>query len=83
MESDGEVAERLFRELTLIAKKHPGQTILVGSHGTAIRIILMQLLNKHYREMPEQSFHNGGFVKLLYEQDKFVIEEVNGYNEPL
>jgi len=39
-----EVGERMARALRAIAAKHPGQTVAVFSHGTAIRQALAELL---------------------------------------
>jgi broad specificity phosphatase PhoE len=80
MESDEELADRLLNQIKELAEKHNGQTILIGSHGTAIRVVLMRLLDKHYNEMPKVSFKNGGYVKLVYSDREFSVEEVEGYS---
>jgi broad specificity phosphatase PhoE len=80
MESDQDVGERMFNELSKIAKKHSGQTVLIGNHGTAMRIVLQTVLNKHPKEVWPQKFINGGYIKLSYAENRFVIEEVYGYN---
>jgi broad specificity phosphatase PhoE len=80
MESDKEMFDRMMPELKIIAEKHPGQTVLVGSHGTAIRVIIQKIEDKHYSEMPSQRFKNGGYIKLIYKDGDFTLDEVTGYN---
>jgi broad specificity phosphatase PhoE len=78
MESDNDLADRLFKQIEELALKHMGQTILIGSHGTAIRVILMRLQDKQYKDMSKQ-IKNGGYIKLLYKDGSLFIDEVSGY----
>jgi broad specificity phosphatase PhoE len=80
IESDQELADRIISQIEELAIKHAGQTLLIGSHGTAIRVILMKLQDKHYKDMPKEKFRNGGYIKLIYINSSLIIVEVNGYN---
>lgn len=65
MESDKEVAEREMQALRRIVRKHPGETILVGSHSNTIRTFIAEETNFAKREeIPSGSLQNTGYLVL-------------------
>ena len=76
MESDHELSERYLEALGEIAQNHPGETVLIGSHGGAIRAVLMKLKDAGYAEFPHGSFNNGDYIELTYDNGHFEVIEV-------
>jgi uncharacterized phosphatase len=76
MESDHEVSTRFINELTKVAEANLGKTILVAGHSAAIRTTLMQLQSVGYRAFPSGSFKNAGYVKLLFSDGHFIVQEI-------
>lgn len=78
MESDHEVVERYVSALRELAEKHKGQTILIVTHGTAIRNTMRKLLDLSYAHFPSGSFKNTDHAILEYEDGVFTVVETPG-----
>lgn len=78
-ESDHEVSLRFLPALEEIARNNPGKTILIGAHGSAIRITLMQVTGYTHKEFPAGSFGNAAYAELAYDSDEsFKVIQING-----
>lgn len=77
MESDYELAERYAKVLIKIAKKHPGQTVLVGSHGGSIRTTVMKHSSNPKFLIPN-AIHNGDILELNYDGNELKVVSLNG-----
>lgn len=77
-ESDEEVLERFIRELRQISVGYPEKTVLVVTHGGAIRILLTKLGYAKYGELTPGTFKNAGYVVLESDGVDFFIKEVHG-----
>jgi broad specificity phosphatase PhoE len=75
MESDHELAERYMAILEKLAKAHPGETLLIVSHGTAIRTLLRRLLNLSPHTYGSGTFPNIAHAIVDYEDGKFMAVE--------
>ncbi len=77
-ESDLEVLQRLIRILREISVGYMGKTVLVVTHGGAIRILLTKLGYAKYGELTPGTFKNAGYVILESDGIDFFIKEVHG-----
>lgn len=77
MESDHELAERYTDALINLANKYPGQSILVGSHGGAIRVTIMKHSDNPRFTVPG-SINNGDIVELVYDGKELRVVSLNG-----
>lgn len=69
-----QVQERMLRVFFRIAKAHPGQTVALFSHGTAIKCLLAALRGKHPFETPELGHPENTAVSCVeVEGDRFRI----------
>jgi broad specificity phosphatase PhoE len=72
-----EVRERTVAALGRIASAHPGQTVLVVTHGTAINCMLAGVLGM----APEFTFRiavtNCGLNRLLYARGVYTVVSMN------
>lgn len=62
MESIGEAAERIVFCLKDLAKKHRGKHVLIVSHNTLIRSLLIYIKYANFNEVTHKSIDNTGFV---------------------
>jgi broad specificity phosphatase PhoE len=83
MESDHEVAARFITKIRQIAEDNLGKTVLIGTHGGALRVLVVGLGYMTTFELPPSggAFKNGAFVKLIYDGKKLRVDEVEGFNE--
>ncbi len=81
-ESEGEVATRVIRFLREVAVAYAGKTILVVSHGAAIRILLAHLGFGTRKELLG-SIVNTGYVKLESDGIDFFVKETFGVMKKL
>lgn len=77
-ESDEEVMNRFLNSLKYLAEKNKGKTILVVSHAVTMKILLLYLKYATHTELDERGFVNTGYIKLILENNDFLIEEVVG-----
>jgi broad specificity phosphatase PhoE len=71
-ENDEEVASRIFTFLRETALAYPGKNILVGTHGGVLRVILIHLAIKSYKDYEHMRMKNGGYIKLLSDGVEFL-----------
>lgn len=77
IESDHELSTRFVRALEEIAAKNLGKTILVASHGGAIRTMLIALQRLNTTAVPRGSIENTGFVELTYDGNSLQVVKVS------
>ena len=79
-----DAATRVLNALAEIAKKHPGQAVLVGGHGCAYRAVIARLLGiapeRVGKEFPYPP--NASVTTLIYEDGCFSVAE-RPYSEHL
>jgi 2,3-bisphosphoglycerate-dependent phosphoglycerate mutase len=78
IESNHEVSTRFIKALTEIAKRHPGETILVVAHGGCIRTTLIKIGFATEKELPPRSFANAGYAELVFDGKNFKAINVVG-----
>lgn len=69
-ESLQEVGERFVGKLNEIKKRHQSEIILVGSHGVAIKALLMKILNLKGDEYNKLEQDNTGVTELEFNEGK-------------
>lgn len=70
-----DTAERVLKELRLLARRHEGGTIAVVSHGCAIRGVLCHALGMSYEHIPEVGWGDNTCVsKLIFDGDQLRVE---------
>ena len=76
-ESVIELANRVFNEVTEIAQKEMGKTVLIGTHATPIRALVAKICYGSFEKMDTTPwFPNCGIFKIRYDGEKFsVLEE--------
>lgn len=72
-----EVKERASAALVKIVEKHPGQTIVIVSHGGTIRTILCAVLNIHLNHLWKIKQDNTAINVLEYYDDQVFVSLVN------
>ncbi len=75
MESDEEVAERIFDYLRSVSSKHYGEKILAISHSSAIRAFLLRIGFANDFELPHGSVLNTAYVVLQSTHQGFTVVE--------
>ncbi len=81
IESDQEVINRVFTFLREIAVANPGKTVLIGTHGGVLRMILIHLGAMTYREMETRKITNGSYLVVESDGIEFFIKETSGLDE--
>lgn len=80
-ETFAQVAERAYRELEHLAKKHNGQVIAAVSHGVTIRCILSKALGISLTDVENLPIvKNTAVTKLIYDKGVFTAEYINDYS---
>lgn len=67
MESEWECAQRMESTLTQLARQHSGKSVLVVSHGNALRSLLIFLGFEHYDQFGSGAIPNCGIITLGYQ----------------
>ena len=80
VESDDEVISRYITILREIAIGHLGQTGLIGSHGNAMRFLLMHLDLDTFGELAIGAIDNTGYIVLDSDGVDFFVRETQGIN---
>ncbi|MBE6788819.1 MAG: histidine phosphatase family protein [Ruminococcaceae bacterium] len=75
-ETPVQVLSRVYSELEEIAKKHDGQSVVVASHGLAIRIFLRHITDGKINEWAA----NASITKLSFKDGKFKVEFFNEHS---
>jgi len=82
-ESYAALFERATRTIREIVQKHAGKTVVVGSHGGAIRCILAEWDGNGLEDVSKYGLMpNTGISELIYENGKFYLKKV-GISEHL
>lgn len=81
VESDESVVTRLLAFIRETAITHPGKSILVATHGSVIRILLIHLGYGTYQSLDHGAVNNVAHVKLTTDGVDFFIEETSGVNK--
>lgn len=72
-ESDHEALNRLLRFINEIKIKHPNSTILILTHGTVMRHLLIDLGYATYEK--QASVSNGSWMHLTYKDNAWKLED--------
>lgn len=75
METDEQAVSRVLTFLREIATAYLGKTVLVVSHGSIMRSLLIHLGFGNYKELYPGKIKNGAYIKLLSEGIEFFIKE--------
>lgn len=78
VESDEDVTTRLITFVRETALTHPGKTILVGTHGGILRLILLHVGYFTYAKSDATSVQNGAYVKVATDGVDFFVQETVG-----
>jgi len=78
-ETEAEVAQRMRRVLTMIAKEQSDKTGFLVSHGGTIQAFLREQFPKRFARLrPVKDIHNVGWVELIVKGGDFRVGEMNG-----
>ena len=73
-----EVQERVLEALYEIAEANPGRTVVITTHGVAIRCMLTKLMGVPLDDRETVPiFHNTGVSHLYYENGRFTVDTVD------
>ncbi len=74
-----QVADRVYSAMENIAKKHPDQTVVIGTHGMAIRAFTMKILGLSLDDMHQGTAwaSNASVTTVDYEDGKFTLIKYN------
>lgn len=78
VESDEDVTTRLITFLRETAITHPGKTILVGTHGGILRLVLLHVGYLTYAQSDATSVRNGAYIKIATDGIDFFVKDVIG-----
>lgn len=78
IEGNTPLSARFLNSLRWISKKHPGKTVLVGTHAGGIRTTLVKLGYAEEWQLPPLSFANGAYIVLDCDGKNFTIQKVTG-----
>jgi broad specificity phosphatase PhoE len=81
IESDHEISARYIEALQDLAKRHPGETLLIVAHGGALRALLIKLGYSTLSNLPPGSMQNTSYAKLSYDGHELKVEETFGINK--
>lgn len=77
-ETFGDVQARVTEALQEIAEANPGRTVVITSHGVAIRCMLTKLLGVPLNDRETVPiFHNTGISHLRYENGRFTVDTID------
>lgn len=78
IESDEEIVGRFITFLRETALTHLDKTILVGTHGAMMRVLLVHLGYGTYKQLSYSSVENGAHIVLESDGVDFFVKEVEG-----
>lgn len=81
MESAEEAVSRFITILREIAVAYAGKTVLVVSHGTLMRSLLIHLGWATFEELPSRSVENTGYIVVDSDGVDFFVKETFGVNK--
>lgn len=82
IESEEEMMGRFITKLREIAVTYPGKTILVVSHGSIMRTLLIHLGYDKREALGPGALTNSAYVKLKSDGIDFFVDKVVGYQPP-
>jgi len=72
------VQARMYAVLCEIAEANPGRTVVITTHGVAIRCMLTKLLGVPLEDRETVPiFHNTGVAHLTYENGRFTVDSID------
>lgn len=77
-ETDDEMMARFLTELREISLAYAGKTVLIGSHVSLMKTLLIHMGLTTHKDMDGQSIENAGYIKLRCDGIEFFIDEVKG-----
>lgn len=80
-ESNDEMISRVITFLREIAVANSGKTVLIVSHGSLLRTLLIHLGYFTHKDAPYRIIYSAGFVKLMSDGVEFKILEINQGNK--
>jgi len=80
-ETDEQMMSRFITALREIAAAYAGKKVLIASHVSLIRVFLVHLGLKKYKDFEKYSFENAGYIKLQCDGTDFFVEEIYGLKE--
>lgn len=75
-ESAADLGNRL-KKFVAYLKERPEKTILICSHGRAMRCLMAVLQEQEYSEMEQYNHHNTGLYKMIFDGEKFTFLTIN------
>ena len=83
IETDEEAVGRIITYIREISVAYSGQTVLLVSHGTVMRLLLIHLGFANYKQLARTpiSITNGSYIKLECDGVEFKILETSGINK--
>lgn len=82
IESDDELSHRIVSMIEKIAQENSGKTILIASHGGAIRTMLIKLQHLNTTSLPRGAISNTGYVEIEYEKRGLRVLRIEGAKVP-
>lgn len=80
-ETYAQVTERAYPALCELAQKHPGQTVVLTTHGVTIRCLLCKIGGIDLRDNERLPiFMNTGVARLFYNEGHFIIDYANDFS---
>lgn len=83
METASMAVERFINTLRDIVIENEGKTILVVSHGNVIRSFLVKIGYATFKQIPQDSLDNTGYVKLETDGINFLVLETRGLTKKI
>lgn len=80
-ETDDEMMARFLTELREISLAYSGKTVLIGSHVSLMKTLLIHMGLVTHKEMDGQSIENAGYIKLKCDGVEFFIDDVRGLKD--
>lgn len=81
VESDESIVTRLLTFIRETAITHPGKSVLVATHGSVVRILLIHLGYGTYKSLNHGAIDNVAWIKLETDGVDFFIKETEGVNK--
>lgn len=70
----------MFKFLREVVVRYLGKTVLVITHGSLVRTLLVHLEYARLEQLPPRSVGNAAFVKLESDSIDFFVKETKGVN---
>lgn len=77
-ETEQEAYQRLIMKLQEIAASHPGENVVLVSHGHIMRTFLVGQRYGTFQELAHNTLANAGYIKVEGDGKDFKIQDVRG-----